>query len=103
MSIGGDEYVYQPASQMLSGPKGSMPIPLNAGRLQMRILVDRTTVEIFGDRGQAYGMFVRNNPGGNALLALHTWKLGFGAHACRKVDRPLTTIYLVDVTVFEAG
>ncbi|MBI4166646.1 MAG: glycoside hydrolase family 32 protein, partial [Acidobacteria bacterium] len=57
MSIGGDEYVYQSASQMLSGPRGAMPIPLTDGRLQLRVLVDRTTVEIFGDRGQAYGMF----------------------------------------------
>lgn len=75
MSIGGDEYVYHPASQMLSGPKGGMLIPLSDGRLQLRILVDRTTVEVFGDRGQAYGMFIRDNPGGNASLALRTWKL----------------------------
>jgi sucrose-6-phosphate hydrolase SacC (GH32 family) len=72
MSIGGDEYVYQPASQMLSGPKGAMTIPLTDGRLQLRVLVDRTTVEIFGDRGQTYGMFVRGTPGDNAPLALRT-------------------------------
>lgn len=72
MSIGGDDYVYQPASQMLSGPKGAMPIPLNDGRLQLRVLVDRTTVEIFGDRGQAYGMFIRSNPGGIVPLELRT-------------------------------
>jgi fructan beta-fructosidase len=70
LSIGGDEYVYDPASQMLSGPKGAMSIPLNDGRLLLRVLVDRTTVEIFGDRGQAYGMFVRGRPGGNAALQL---------------------------------
>jgi fructan beta-fructosidase len=74
LSIGGDEYTYQPASQMLSGPKGAMPIPLRDGRLQLRILVDRTTVEIFGDIGQAYGMFVRGNPGGNAALELRSWQ-----------------------------
>jgi fructan beta-fructosidase len=72
MSIGGDEYVYQPASQMLSGPKGAMPVPLTDGRLQLRVLVDRTTIEIFGDRGQAYGMFIRNSPGDSAALALRT-------------------------------
>lgn len=71
MSIGGDEYQYQPASQMLSGPKGTMPIPLTGGRLQLRVLVDRTTVEIFGDRGQAHGLFIRGNPGESAVLALH--------------------------------
>jgi len=60
---------------MLNGPKGALPIPLSDGRLQLRILVDKTTVEIFGDRGQAYGMFIRNNPGGNASLKLYTWKL----------------------------
>lgn len=42
----------------------------------------------------------RFSPVGNALLELRTWKR---AHAYRKVDRPLTTIYLVHVTVFEAG
>lgn len=78
MSIGGDEYVYQPASQMLSGPKGAMPIPLDDGRLRLRILVDKTTVEIFGDRGQAYAMFVRGNPGGNAVLELRAWKSVWG-------------------------
>jgi fructan beta-fructosidase len=75
MKIGGDEYVYCPASQMLSGPQGAMMIPLSDRRLQLRILVDRTTVEIFGDRGQAYGMFVRGNPGGNAPLELRLWPL----------------------------
>lgn len=72
MSIGGDEYTYRPASQMLVGPKGAMTIPLNEGRLQMRVLVDRTTVEVFGDRGQAYGIFVRSNPGGIVPLELRT-------------------------------
>lgn len=72
VTIGGDEYVYQPASQMLSGPKGAMQIPLNDGRLQLRVLVDRTTVEIFGDRGQAYGMFIRTSPGGMVPLELRT-------------------------------
>lgn len=70
MSIGGDEYIYQPASQMLSGPKGAMPIPLMDGRLKLRVLVDRTTVEIFGNLGQAYGMFIRSNPGGIVPLGL---------------------------------
>jgi fructan beta-fructosidase len=72
LSIGGDEYVYQSASQMLTGPKGAMPIPLDAGRLQLRVLVDRTTVEFFGGRGQAYGMFIRSRPGGIVPLELRT-------------------------------
>jgi len=72
MSIGGDEYEYQPASQMLRGPKGAMSIPLNDERLRLRVLVDRTTVEIFGDSGQAYGIFIRTNPGGLAALGLRT-------------------------------
>jgi fructan beta-fructosidase len=73
MNLGGDEYIYYPASQMLSGPRGAMAVPLDEGRLKLRMLVDRTTVEIFGDRGQAYGMFVRSHPGGNAPLELQTW------------------------------
>lgn len=72
LSIGGEEYVYQPASQMLSGPKGAMPIPLTDGRVELRVLVDKTTVEIFGDHGHVYGMFVRSNTGGNAPLELRT-------------------------------
>jgi fructan beta-fructosidase len=75
LSIGGDEYIYQPAAQMLSGPRGTMPIPLGDGQLELRVLVDTTTIEILGDRGQAYGMFVRTKPGKDAPLALSTWKL----------------------------
>lgn len=90
MSVGGDEYAYQPASQMLSGPKGAMAVPLTDGRLQLRILVDHTTVEIFGDRGQAYGMFIRGNPGGSTALELrasqgHLKKLS--AHSLRSAGR----------------
>jgi fructan beta-fructosidase len=72
LSVGGDEYVYQPASQMLCSPKGAMLIPLNNERLRLRVLVDRTTVAIFGDLGQAYGMFIRSHPGGIAPLELRT-------------------------------
>jgi sucrose-6-phosphate hydrolase SacC (GH32 family) len=72
ITIGGDRYVYQPASQMLIGPNGSMSIPLTDGRLKLRVLVDRTTVEIFGDHGQAYGIFVRCTPSENAPLELRT-------------------------------
>lgn len=74
LSIGGDDFVYNPSQQILSGPKGAMPIPLNAGRLRMRVLVDRTTVEIFGDVGQAYGMFVRGTPDAGAPLQLQAWQ-----------------------------
>jgi fructan beta-fructosidase len=75
LKIGADEYVYHPASQMLRSPTGAMIVPLADGRLQLRILIDRTTVEIFGDCGQAYGMFVRSDPGEHAPLQLRTWKL----------------------------
>jgi fructan beta-fructosidase len=84
INIGGDEYTYQPVSQILSGPGGTIPIPLTDERLQLRILVDRTTVEIFGDLGQAYGMFVRGNPGGSAPLEIRTWKEVWGGV---RVDR----------------
>jgi len=70
MSLGGDDYVYHPATQILSGPKGSVPIPLDDGRLRLRVLVDRTTIEVFGDQGQAYGMFARTNPTTLAALKL---------------------------------
>jgi fructan beta-fructosidase len=74
MSIGDDEYIYHSSSQLLTGPAGATPIPLTEGRVQVRFLVDRTTVEIFGARGQSYGMFVRSNPGGIVSLKLRaTW------------------------------
>jgi fructan beta-fructosidase len=72
LSIGGDEYVYQSASQILSGPKGAMSIPITNGQVRIRVLVDRTMVEIFGDRGQAYGLFLRSNPGGIVPLELRS-------------------------------
>lgn len=72
MCIAGDEYIYHPASQILTSKHDAMPIALSDGQLHLRILVDRTTVEIFGDRGQAYGMFIRSDPGGNAPLELRT-------------------------------
>ena len=75
LKIGADEYLYHPASQMLIGPTGAIPIPLTKRRLTLRILVDRTTVEIFGDCGQAYGMFIRSSSSGNTALELRTWKL----------------------------
>lgn len=73
MSLGGDEYHYLAGSQTLRGPGGSVVVPISDGKLRLRILIDRTTVEIFGDLGQAYAMFVRSTPGGNAALALRTW------------------------------
>ncbi len=74
LSIGGDDYIYRPAAQMLGGPNGAMSIPVSDGCLTLRLLVDRSSVEIFGDLGQAYGMFVRTRPGGNAALSLSTWE-----------------------------
>jgi fructan beta-fructosidase len=74
MNVAGDDYAYDPPSQILAGPKGALPVPLTDGRLQLRILVDRTTVEIFGDRGQAYGVFSRDKPGESAPLRLQSWQ-----------------------------
>jgi len=68
--IGADTYSYRIASQALTGPGGSMHIPAVGGELSARILIDRTTVEIFGDRGQAYGVFRRTDPGKPASLAI---------------------------------
>jgi hypothetical protein len=73
MSLGGDEYHYLAGSQTLRGPGGSVVVPITDGKLRLRILIDRTTVEIFGDLGQAYGLFCRSHPGDKAALALRTW------------------------------
>jgi fructan beta-fructosidase len=74
LSLGNDEYTYHPPSQMFSGPNGDLPIPLSDERVRMRILVDRTTIEVFGDRGQAYAIFARNKAGQNAPLKLQAWE-----------------------------
>lgn len=86
VDLGGDDYVCLPASQVLSGPRGAMPIPPDDGRLQLRILVDKTTVEVFSDRGQAYGMCVRDNPGANASLEARTWKAPWGGVHVEKLS-----------------
>jgi sucrose-6-phosphate hydrolase SacC (GH32 family) len=70
LQIGADTYSYSMASQVLSGPRGSMHIPLGGDELVVRILVDRTTVEVFGGRGEAYGVFARTDPGQPAELGL---------------------------------
>jgi len=68
--LGGDKFIYDAAERRLNGPGGSVGIPLVAERLRLRLLVDRTSIEVFGDCGQAYGVFARTAPGAPAPLAL---------------------------------
>ena len=45
---------YTPSTQKISCDGISNPLPLRNGKLQLQILVDRTSVEIFGNNGQLY-------------------------------------------------
>ena len=62
--------VYELKAQQLSCADAKAPLPLHNGRLQLRLLVDRTSIEIFGNEGQLYMSVVMAIPRGNTSLAL---------------------------------
>ena len=68
-------------------------IPVDGARLRLRIIVDTATVEIFGDRGQAYAMFTRSNPGGFASLELRTISKGGEVHVEKLSGHSLTSAW----------
>lgn len=64
--------VYNATTQQIScnGVANSLP-PLN-GVVQLEILVDRDTIEIFGNNGRLYMPLPANNPAGTAQIGLAT-------------------------------
>lgn len=62
--------VYDVKAQQLSCADAKAPLSLHNGRLQLRLLVDRTSIEIFGNDGQLYMSVATVVPPGNTSLAL---------------------------------
>jgi fructan beta-fructosidase len=52
LNAGGHEIRYSPAEQTLRVNQTTAPLPLAGGRLKLRILLDRSSIEVFADRGQ---------------------------------------------------
>ena len=53
LTVRGEEIAYDVAKQTLHAFASTAPLPLIDGRLQLRLLLDRTSIEIFGNRGVA--------------------------------------------------
>lgn len=53
LSLRGREIVYDVAKGSLHAFESVVPLPLLGGRLHLRVLLDRTSIEIFGNRGVA--------------------------------------------------
>lgn len=62
--------VYDVKARQLFCADAQGPLPLHNGRLQLRLLVDRTSIEIFGNEGQLYMSVATVIPPGNTSLAL---------------------------------
>jgi sucrose-6-phosphate hydrolase SacC (GH32 family) len=62
--------VYNAAAQTISCNGVTNPLPPVNGVVQIRILVDRDSVEIFGNNGQLYMPLPANNPVSNSLVSL---------------------------------
>lgn len=66
----GVSVVYNAATQQISCNGIANSLPLVNGMVQVRILVDRDSIEIFGNNGQLYMPLPANNPAGNSLVSL---------------------------------
>lgn len=53
LQLRGTEIAFDVAKQTLHAFQSTAPLPLRDGRLHLRVLLDRTSVEVFGNRGQA--------------------------------------------------
>lgn len=54
LSVGGVDVIYAVAAQELICKKHRAPLRPRDGRVSLRVLVDRTSVEIFGNEGEVY-------------------------------------------------
>jgi len=61
---------YNASSQQISCNGDSQPLAPVGGSVQLEIIVDRDTIEIFGDNGQLYMPLPANNSTGNSLVSL---------------------------------
>ncbi len=51
--VSGQRVAYRPAQQSLACLNGTAPLAPVSGRIHLRLLVDRTSIEVFGNRGEA--------------------------------------------------
>jgi sucrose-6-phosphate hydrolase SacC (GH32 family) len=61
---------YNASSQQISCNGNTQPLPALNGSVQLEIIVDRNTIEIFGNNGQLYMPLPANNSEGNSLISL---------------------------------
>jgi fructan beta-fructosidase len=61
---------YSAATQQISCNGVVNPLPPIGGSIQLEIIVDRKTIEIFGHNGQLYMPLPANNPTGTSLISL---------------------------------
>ena len=61
---------YNASTQQISCNGDTQPLPPINGRVQLEIIVDLDTIEIFGNNGQLYMPLPAGNASGNSLLSL---------------------------------
>jgi fructan beta-fructosidase len=70
LDLRGVPVVYDVTAEQLSCAETKASLSLHNGRLQLRLLVDRTSIEIFGNGGQLYMSVATAIPSENTSLAL---------------------------------
>lgn len=71
LNLRGTAFTFDTAKQALRCGDVSMPLPIVAGRVQLRLLSDRLLVEIFAAEGEYFGAFsLKPNPGASLAPAL---------------------------------
>jgi fructan beta-fructosidase len=66
----GTTVTYNASSQQISCNGDTQSLPLINGSVQLEIIVDWNTIEIFGNNGQLYMPLPANNSAGNSLISL---------------------------------
>ncbi|HEY4417342.1 MAG TPA: LamG-like jellyroll fold domain-containing protein [Verrucomicrobiae bacterium] len=61
---------YNAANQQINCNGDTQSLPFIGGKVQLEIVVDRDTIEIFGNNGQLYMPLPANNASGNSLISL---------------------------------
>ncbi len=61
---------YNASTQQISCNGNTQSLPSFGGNVQLEIIVDRDTIEIFGNNGQLYMPLPANNSSGNSLISL---------------------------------
>jgi fructan beta-fructosidase len=62
--------IYNASTQQISCNGVSNPLPPSNGTVRLEMIVDRDSIEIFGNDGQLYMPLPAGNPAGNSLISL---------------------------------